>query len=159
MPITMAVMFRARSSWYTVWGGTPGWQPKWRPYGGRVASAALWALHELPTDGSAAPYTSRAAAHIRHALCVLAGNVTTILWAKAMGDFEHRLGLPGDILRPYLRQSAINSLDRGMGSLTGPFARGDRNTIDLDLEGLRGDPFREVYVALAKTFDPLEAKS
>ena len=94
-----------------------------------------------------------------HALCVLAGNVTTILWAKAMGDFEHRLGLPGDILRPYLRQSAVNSLDRGMGSLTGPFARGDRNTIDLDLEGLRGDPFREVYVALAKTFDPLEANS
>ena len=87
-----------------------------------------------------------------HALCVLAGNSTAILWAKAMEDFESRLGLPRDILRPFLRKTAANSLDHGRESLTGSLARNDLGTVARDLEGLAGDPYREVYLALAHAF-------
>lgn len=84
-----------------------------------------------------------------HALCALAGNSTAILWTKVMEDFESRLGLPRDILRPFLRRTAINSLDQGRDALTGSLARNDRGTIARDLDGLAGDPYREVYLALA----------
>ncbi len=87
-----------------------------------------------------------------HALCVLAGNSTTILWTKAMEDFESRLGLPRNILRPFLLRTAANSLDQGRNALTGSLARNDRGTIARDLEGLAGDPFREVYLAIANAF-------
>lgn len=87
-----------------------------------------------------------------HALCVLAGNSTSILWAKAMEDFESRLGLPRDILRPFLQKTAANTLDHGRDSLTGSLARNDRGTIARDLEGLAGDPYSEVYLALANAF-------
>lgn len=94
-----------------------------------------------------------------HALCVLSGNFTTILWAKAMEDFESRLGLPGDALRPYLERIAANTLDLGREALTGSLARGDRSTIARDLEGLRGDPFAEVYRAFTRAFDSPEVGS
>lgn len=87
-----------------------------------------------------------------HALCVLAGNSTAILWTKAMADFESRLGLPREILGPFLRRTAANSLDQGRGALTGSLARNDRGTIARDLEGLAGDPYREVYLTIANAF-------
>jgi predicted short-subunit dehydrogenase-like oxidoreductase (DUF2520 family) len=94
-----------------------------------------------------------------HALCVLAGNFTTILWAKAMEDFESRLGLPREILRPYLRQTVDNCLDRGRGALTGPLARRESGTIERDLDGLRNDPFSEVYLAVARAVGTSEVRS
>lgn len=97
-----------------------------------------------PIDGKDKPFY--------HALCVLAGNSTAILWTKVMRDFESRLGLPRDILRPFLQQTAANSLDQGRDALTGSLARNDRGTIARDLDGLTGDPYREVYLALASAF-------
>jgi len=94
-----------------------------------------------------------------HALCVLAGNSTTILWTKAMEGFESRLGLPREILRPFLLRTAANSLDQGRAALTGTLARNDRGTIARDLEGLAGDPFREVYLAIATAFAAERAES
>ncbi len=94
-----------------------------------------------------------------HALCVLAGNFTTILWAKAMEEFESRLGLPRDVLRPYLERTAVNTLDQGREALTGSLARGDRETIARDLEGLDGDEFREVYLAFTHAFAAMEVES
>ena len=85
-----------------------------------------------------------------HALCALAGNSTAILWTKVMEDFESRLGLPREILRPFFQRTAANSLDQGREALTGSLARNDRGTIARDLDGLAGDPYREVYLALAK---------
>jgi len=84
-----------------------------------------------------------------HALCVLAGNSTAILWTKAMEDFESRIGLPREILRPFLRRTAANSLSQGREAQTGSLARNDRGTIARDLDGLAGDPYRDVYLALA----------
>ena len=94
-----------------------------------------------------------------HALCVLAGNFTTILWNKAMRDFEDRLNLPREVLRPYLERTAANTLRQGGGALTGSLARGERGTIERDLEGLAGDPFREVYLAVAAALADKEVRS
>lgn len=85
-----------------------------------------------------------------HALCVLAGNFTTVLWLKAMTEFENRLGLPREVLRPYLERTAANTLDQGPAALTGSLARGERGTIERDLDGLGGDPFHGVYLAVAR---------
>jgi predicted short-subunit dehydrogenase-like oxidoreductase (DUF2520 family) len=94
-----------------------------------------------------------------HALCVLAGNFTTILWSKAMRDFEDRLNLPREVLRPYLERTAANTLQRGSDALTGSLARGECGTIERDLEGLAGDPFRGVYLAVANAVAGGEVQS
>jgi hypothetical protein len=94
-----------------------------------------------------------------HALCVLAGNFTTILWAKTMRDFEDKLGLSRKILSPYLERTTINTLLQGGDALTGSLARGERRTIERDLEGLAGDPFREVYLAVAEAVSGREVQS
>ena len=82
-----------------------------------------------------------------HALCVLAGNGTTLLWRRAFDGFE-RLGLPQAALLPYLDRVAANLAD-SEDPLTGPLARGDRRTIERNLDALDGDPYRAVYRALA----------
>jgi len=94
-----------------------------------------------------------------HALCVLAGNFTTILWVKAMEDFDSRLGLPREVLRPYLEQSAANTLELDRQALTGSLARSDHGTIARDLEGLNGDEFREVYLAFTHAFAAMGVES
>ncbi|MGD9252839.1 MAG: DUF2520 domain-containing protein [Holophagae bacterium] len=87
-----------------------------------------------------------------HALCVLAGNFTTMLWGKAFADFEQRLELPREVLLPYLERTAANTAAAGESALTGSLARGDQRTIDRDLAALEGDPYREVYQAFARAF-------
>jgi predicted short-subunit dehydrogenase-like oxidoreductase (DUF2520 family) len=87
-----------------------------------------------------------------HALCVLAGNFTTMLWGKAFADFEQRLGLPREVLLPYLERTAVNTAAAGESALTGSLVRGDQRTIDRDLAALEGDPYREVYEAFARAF-------
>jgi predicted short-subunit dehydrogenase-like oxidoreductase (DUF2520 family) len=82
-----------------------------------------------------------------HALCVLAGNGTTLLWRRAFDGFD-RLGLPRESLLPYLERVAANLGDSD-DPLTGPLSRGDRRTIERNLDALGGDPYRAVYRALA----------
>jgi predicted short-subunit dehydrogenase-like oxidoreductase (DUF2520 family) len=89
-----------------------------------------------------------------HALCVLAGNFTTLLWQKLAHDFERDLGLPFDAARPYLAQVAINLARDPDGALTGPLARGDRATIARHRAVLDGDPFRAVYEAFVRATRP-----
>ena len=91
-----------------------------------------------------------------HALCVLAGNFPTLLWNKALDDFEHRLGLPRSALGPYLQRTLDNTLESGGAALTGPLARGDTGTIDLNLEALEGDSYQDVYRAFLRAHGLLE---
>jgi len=88
-----------------------------------------------------------------HALCVVAGNFTTLLWSKAFDDFERRLGLPREALQPFLAQTCRNTSAAGRASLTGPLARGDTETVARDLRALEGDPYALVYRAFAQIFD------
>lgn len=94
-----------------------------------------------------------------HALCVLAGNCTTLLWAKAIRDFESRLGVPGAALQPFLERTCRNVAASGGGALTGPLARRDRGTVERDLEALADDPFAPVYRAFAEAFEREEVRA
>lgn len=89
-----------------------------------------------------------------HALCVLAGNFTTILWEKLFLEFEGRLGLPREAAHPYLASVAATLRSGGASSLTGPLARGDQGTVRRNLEALADDDFGDVYRAFVRVVAP-----
>ena len=91
-----------------------------------------------------------------HALCVLSGNFSTLLWDKAFSDFEGRLGLPREILLPYLRQVSANTAVSGAEALTGALARKDQETTRIDLQALAGDPFEAVFRSMTDAFNNRE---
>ena len=95
-----------------------------------------------------------AARPLYHALCVLAGPGTTLLWQKLFGELESRWGIPRAAAIPYLRQITKN-LETSAAPLTGPFARQDRGTIAANLAALGDDSYRDVYAALARAFTDL----
>lgn len=89
-----------------------------------------------------------------HALCVMSGNFTTILWQKLFRDFQERLDLPPDVALPYLRQVTANLHSLPTQALTGPLVRRDRATIASNLEALSGDEFEGVYRAFVAAIAP-----
>ena len=84
-----------------------------------------------------------------HALCVLAGNVSTMLWAKLFDELERRFHMDRAAAHPYLKQISANLLEDPRRALTGPFSRRDTTAIRANLEALEGDPFQAVYAAVA----------
>lgn len=91
-----------------------------------------------------------------HALCVMAGNFSTILWLKLFDAFEARFGIPRSAAFPYLRRMTANLVtapDEALEILTGPLARRDTETIAANLKALEGDAFHAVYAAFARAYD------
>lgn len=90
-----------------------------------------------------------------HALCVLSGNFTILLWEKAFSEFA-KLGLPKQALLPYLGQTAINltKAPSGKSVLTGPLVRGDHQTIQRHINTLKNDPFGAIYKAFVEHAAP-----
>jgi predicted short-subunit dehydrogenase-like oxidoreductase (DUF2520 family) len=90
-----------------------------------------------------------------HALCVMSGNFTTILWEKAFTDFREKLGLPHDVLRPYLETIAGNLARPHTHSvLTGPIVRKDVETVHSHLQALDGDAYKKIYESFIATLQP-----
>jgi 2-dehydropantoate 2-reductase len=87
-----------------------------------------------------------------HALCVMAGNFSAVLWLKLFDELQGRFGIPASAAQPYMKQVVANLLADGSRALTGPFARGDGNTIASNVKALDGDPFQAVYLAFAGTY-------
>lgn len=83
-----------------------------------------------------------------HALCVLSGNFSCMLWQKIFSDFEREFNIPNSIAHPYLKQVTHNLLNNYESALTGPLVRGDQATIEKNLFALDSDPYQAVY----KTF-------
>lgn len=84
-----------------------------------------------------------------HALCVLAGNFTSFLWAKLFTEFP-KLGLPAEVALPYLEQISSNLSGHPNDPrkvLTGPIVRGDVQAIEKHLLALGEDPYRKIYEA------------
>lgn len=74
-----------------------------------------------------------------HALCVAAGNFTTLLWQGFHSELERRWGIPPALSRPYLERTAANLASDGAARvLTGPIARGDVGTVRDNLRALDG---------------------
>ena len=87
-----------------------------------------------------------------HALCVLSGNCTTLLWQKFQDLCGNKLYLPPDVIYPYLKQICHNLLTDGQAALTGPLPRQDVKTIAAHIDALTGDPFQSVYEAFVKAY-------
>lgn len=88
-----------------------------------------------------------------HALCVLGGNFSCMLWQKMLGDFQKDFGIPPEAAALYLRQQTENLLKDYTSALTGPLARGDRKTLARNIAALAGDPFQPVYQSFVKAYE------
>ena len=81
-----------------------------------------------------------------HALCVMAGNFTQLLWQAVAARFDG-MDLPAAALEPYLRQVAENFIVARGSAITGPLSRGDGVTIERNLGALAGDGLQGLYRA------------
>ena len=86
-----------------------------------------------------------------HALCVMAGNYSQILWQATVERFS-AIGLPASTLEPYLQQVVQNFVRKPGSALTGPLSRGDSATIERNLKALAGDPLEPVYRAFMELY-------
>lgn len=87
-----------------------------------------------------------------HALCVLAGNFTTLLWRKLFFELDREYCIPREQALPYL-ESVTRGLAETGTPLSGPLSRGDTATIARNLESLKGDPFEAVYRAFVEAYE------
>jgi hypothetical protein len=72
-----------------------------------------------------------------HALCVMTGNFTVMLWEFARLHMQNHVGIDSTVLTPYLQQTATNLARQSATSvLTGPIARGDHATVAAHLAAL-----------------------
>jgi hypothetical protein len=93
-----------------------------------------------------------------HALCVLSGNFSCLLWQKLFNDLEGKLNIPKQMAFEYLRQQTQNLITDSANALTGPLVRNDRETIDKHLAVLSNDEFKEIYESFVNCYDKLKAK-
>ncbi|EKD71772.1 MAG: hypothetical protein ACD_46C00103G0013, partial [uncultured bacterium] len=91
-----------------------------------------------------------------HALCVMSGNFSCLLWQKLFSDFEKELKLPREVAYPYLQQQMHNLIDNPTQALTGPLIRGDTKTIEKNLSALEGDPFKQVYESFIACYQQMK---
>lgn len=88
-----------------------------------------------------------------HALCVMGGNFTCLLWQKVFDRFAQDFGFAPDVAFPYMQQQMENLMLDYKSALTGPLARGDQATIEKNLAALAGDPFEDVYRAFVSAYE------
>lgn len=88
-----------------------------------------------------------------HAMCVLAGNFTCILWQKFFGTLTEEFVFPPHFGDLYLRQQMENLIRDYKTALTGPLARGDAATIKSNLDALKGDAFHDVYQSFVRAYN------
>ncbi|MGD9591470.1 MAG: DUF2520 domain-containing protein [Candidatus Berkiella sp.] len=87
-----------------------------------------------------------------HALCVISNNFSCLLWQKLFQEIKNTFHLPQEIILPFLQQSFHNLQKNPHGSLTGPLARGDFNTINKHLLALKNDDFQDIYQAFVNYY-------
>ena len=91
-----------------------------------------------------------------HAMCVLANNVSTLLWQKFYQEMQQRFGIDQRDLQPFLISTLNNIKDNPDNALTGPIARRDHNTLKRNATALQGDAFESIFNAVVQTFTPEE---
>ncbi len=90
-----------------------------------------------------------------HAMCVMAGNFSQMLWQATAKELQN-MGLPAELMHPYLQQNTQNYLNDPKNALTGPFVRGDINTIAQHQQNLQAHPLGELYQAFYHMFQQPE---
>lgn len=87
-----------------------------------------------------------------HALCVLLGNGSQLLWQNTYQELN-KLGIPNQFLDLYLKTNIQNFIESREHALTGPWVRGDTKTIQNNLKALGTSSLRSVYEALWQLFN------
>lgn len=88
-----------------------------------------------------------------HALCVLSGNFTSLLWQITAFEFTNALGLPETVLRPYMERVFLNMNRDLKNSLTGPLVRGDYAVLKKNYQALPVH-LKPLYFAFVHAFNP-----
>ncbi|MFH1158046.1 MAG: DUF2520 domain-containing protein [Pseudomonadota bacterium] len=94
-----------------------------------------------------------------HAMCVLSGNFSCLLWQKFLTALEAEFHLPAETGHAYLRQQTENLLTDYASAFTGPLARGDAATIQKNFAALEGDPFQRIYRSFVEAYPLIKEKS
>lgn len=87
-----------------------------------------------------------------HALCVMAGNFSCLLWQKLFGALEGEWNIPAAAAQAYVRQQTENLVEDYARALTGPLARGDKETVARNMSALEGDAFFEIYKSFVQAY-------
>lgn len=87
-----------------------------------------------------------------HALCVLGGNFSCLLWQKCLSEFENKLNIPASAVHPYMQRQIKNLMTDYQTALTGPLIRNDMKTMNNNLQSLADDPFQKVYQAFVECY-------
>lgn len=93
-----------------------------------------------------------------HALCVLAGNFSCMLWQKLFLSFTTELQLPAETAHPYLQQLTQNLIADPQAALTGPLVRNDEKTITKNLAALANDPFQNIYKSFIACYKQIHSE-
>jgi len=94
-----------------------------------------------------------------HAMCVMAGNFSQVMWKGISERFEQQLDLPASSLHPYLKRVAGNFIEAPKAALTGPLIRSDQQTIDKNIQSLDGDPLQDLYRAFVHFYQVDEGRT
>lgn len=86
-----------------------------------------------------------------HAMCVVAGNFSTLLWMRFAEFLNHELKVPERLMIPYLRSTLYN-LENTDDPLSGPLKRDDQETIQRNLAALEGTSIFDLYKAFLKFY-------
>jgi len=86
-----------------------------------------------------------------HAMCVLSGNFSTILWMEFEKYLSTQLCVPGSTMLPYLK-SITQNLEHSSDPLTGPLKRNDQQTISKHLENLGDSPLKNIYTSFVNFY-------
>lgn len=89
-----------------------------------------------------------------HALCVLSGNGTVVLWQEIFRNFSMQLGLPPEILIPYMERIFQNLKNNPDTALTGPWIRRDLDTIQKNKTALEKDFLYDLYQSFTELVPP-----
>jgi predicted short-subunit dehydrogenase-like oxidoreductase (DUF2520 family) len=94
-----------------------------------------------------------------HAMCVMAGNFSQVMWKGISERFEQQLDLPAGSLHPYLKRVAGNFIEAPKAALTGPLIRSDQQTIEKNIQSLDGDPLQDIYRAFVHFYQSEEGQT
>jgi 2-dehydropantoate 2-reductase len=88
-----------------------------------------------------------------HALCVLSGNMTSLLVSETRTQFK-KLGLPISIADTFIQKSLNNVIELGPTSVTGPLSRKDESTVQKNLTALENTNLAPIYHSFIQSFWP-----
>ncbi len=80
-----------------------------------------------------------------HAMCVVGGNFTNILWREVHKIFSENINIPAHFLKPYIEATFHNIIQNPQNSLTGPLQRKDLVTIENNIKALNPTGLSPLY--------------